>query len=1117
MTTCSLHFDPLRWVGDPVDVVTGALADDHRDFTLPGPWPLTWLRRYDTGSLDRRGAFGHGHSLALDASVRWVVDGLLDDLGDLFAFADDGANLLPCGPRTAEVRGQQIFVRDPGGDTHVFSGGAPDRPAHLTRIIRGAHAFDLQRDDAGRLVRVDDPVGARSLRITHRDDRIFDVQLVRPGAPTLALMRYAYSDAGDLVAALDHYGHRATFTYDAQHRMVARTDRRGYRFEYTYDDHGRCICARGHDDVQSVRLRYLPEARATVVTRADGGEWMYRYDEVGSITEILDPYGGARRFTHDPDGRLATETDPGGAPRSLIHAADGRRIAWRTAAGGLRPLTCPSGPLPHRTPATACAYELGEFVAVITARAPIASPGLRPLFLHGASNFSRLFPERDPRADCRRDPLGLLLAEERTDATPRRWFYDANGQFRRYLDHLGRQFAFEHTSWNHRTSATDPLGRTIAYAYSPTEQLVAVTDPAGNHHTYDYDLRDALVAVHHAGHLVETYTHDPAGNLVAKHDARGALLVRYAYGPDNLPVSRVLADGEEHRTTYDLYGRAVRREDDRHTLEFAYNPDGRRRLDRCNGRGVTHRFARGVLVETTILDRFVVRYRRPAPDVLEIEDPLGGRHTLEFGDGGAVTRHLACGVTELLHYDSAGRCLGKHLHLAEPRKPVWRRAFSLDAEGDLAAVDDSERGRHSFTYDGARQLASVTHPAGTDTYQYDRAGNLLSAPHLHATTIAAGNRLTACNSGEFTYDHRNNVATWTRDGRVRTFHRDALDRLRRIDGLDAPWSADYDPLGRRTRKTYGEHTTEYVWDTDRLAAELGPGDRLRIYVYVDDFAIVPFLCIDYPARDADPADGQPHYLVTDQRGAPVAALDAAGQRVWSADLAPYGLADTSGPLGLHLRFPGHLHDPETGLHYNRFRYYSPELGRYLEEDPAGVGGGLNLYAYTTNPLTQVDTRGLGCGDEDTPPKDKDEDGPKKKKPTDDEQGDSTTPKELSNSEHAKLLRANMKANPPGLKPPPYKNSAHHIVMSTSKDMADVRDHLAKHGVDINDWHNGVFLPFDKDTAAKHNTTAPEHQSIHSDKYKEAVRDRVMSAETKQEIQSTLRDIAREIENGTFPP
>src|SRR5439155_9976367 len=66
----------------------------------------------------------------------------------------------------------------------------------------------------------------------------------------------------------------------------------------------------------------------------------------------------------------------------------------------------------------------------------------------------------------------------------------------------------------------------------------------------------------------------------------------------------------------------------------------------------------------------------------------------------------------------------------------------------------------------------------------------------------------------------------------------------------------------------------------------------------------------------------------------------------------------------------HYFDRETGLHYNRFRYYSPELGRYLQSDPAGISGGLNLYAYSASPLSVVDVRGMTCTGEtkDTQPK-----------------------------------------------------------------------------------------------------------------------------------------------------
>jgi RHS repeat-associated protein len=81
--------------------------------------------------------------------------------------------------------------------------------------------------------------------------------------------------------------------------------------------------------------------------------------------------------------------------------------------------------------------------------------------------------------------------------------------------------------------------------------------------------------------------------------------------------------------------------------------------------------------------------------------------------------------------------------------------------------------------------------------------------------------------------------------------------------------------------------------------------------------------------------------------------------VWRARIDAYGTTRVDIGQGLHqpLRWPGHYWDTETGLHDNRFRTYSPELGRYLQSDPIGIEGGLNLYAYTNNPLNAVDLRG----------------------------------------------------------------------------------------------------------------------------------------------------------------
>src|SRR5262249_13913112 len=90
-------------------------------------------------------------------------------------------------------------------------------------------------------------------------------------------------------------------------RIVRMTDRNGYSFHYTYDAEGRCVEEHGDDGLHRVSHRYEPEHRRTVVTRADGGVWIYEYDEHQTLVAIQDPHGGRRTWTVAGDGRILEE------------------------------------------------------------------------------------------------------------------------------------------------------------------------------------------------------------------------------------------------------------------------------------------------------------------------------------------------------------------------------------------------------------------------------------------------------------------------------------------------------------------------------------------------------------------------------------------------------------------------------------------------------------------------------------------------------------------------------------------------------------------------------------------------------------------------------------------
>jgi RHS repeat-associated protein len=243
----------------------------------------------------------------------------------------------------------------------------------------------------------------------------------------------------------------------------------------------------------------------------------------------------------------------------------------------------------------------------------------------------------------------------------------------------------------------------------------------------------------------------------------------------------------------------------------------------------------------------------------------------------------------------------------------------------------------------------------------DSADNLLRQPGLHQVSLREGNRLRSVNGLEVTYNDRNHIGGRDSiDGAV-TYAYDSRDQLIQVETPRGIWTADYDALGRRTRKTWRGSVTEYYWNTDQLIAEVSGDGGVRVYVYADPLALTPILFVDYDSIESPPESGRRYIVFTDQIGTPRLVEDEAGAEVWRALIEPYGRVEIApnATIAFNLRFPGHYHDPETGLHYNRFRYYDPALGRYLQSDPWGITGGYNLYAYRPNPLQKVDVRGLG--------------------------------------------------------------------------------------------------------------------------------------------------------------
>ena len=225
-----------------------------------------------------------------------------------------------------------------------------------------------------------------------------------------------------------------------------------------------------------------------------------------------------------------------------------------------------------------------------------------------------------------------------------------------------------------------------------------------------------------------------------------------------------------------------------------------------------------------------------------------------------------------------------------------------------------------------------------------------------------GGVLKRIGSTEVEHDADGNLVKKTlADGAVWQYHWDANGRLMRVhrpDGQDVSFS--YDAFGRRLTKSFAGLTTEYIWDGDDLVHERvrqdGETGALTTWVF-EPGTFAPLAKIEGRKRFG---------IVTDHLGTPNVLTTEAGKIAWKAQLDIYGVVreetgvEAKEATANPWRYPGQYEDAETGLYYNRFRYYDPETGRYISEDPIGLAGGAGQYLYVHDAHWWTDPLGLAC-------------------------------------------------------------------------------------------------------------------------------------------------------------
>ncbi|MGW5284358.1 putative T7SS-secreted protein [Streptomyces collinus] len=815
------------------------------------------------------------------------------------------------------------------------------------------HAYEYAYDDADRCVAQGSTEGHMSLRLSYGErDPETGLRTTTAVNGQGAVRQYFVNDLHQIVAIVDPAGHTRRFTHDRFNRLLSETDAVGRTTSYRYDDLGN-LAETVRPDGRRTTFSYDARGLLTRVVRPDGSTVRQEFDDRGNRTSVADSAGGRTSFEYDEYGRLTSLSDEYGRVTEICCDAAGLPVEVRDHAGNVM------------------RYERDALGRVVSITDPVGATGEMEWSVEG-------------RITRRRNP----------DGTEETWTYDGEGNCLTHTDTIGGVTRFEYSGFDLLTARIEPDGSRYEFEYDKELRLTRVTNPQGPSWTYAYDAVGRLVTETDFGGRVSRYAYNAAGELVSRTNALGQVV---SFEHNELgQVVRKTVDGEVMTYSYDFTDQIAQAANAHTDLTLLRDRHGRLVSERIGDREVAYRYDES---------------GRPTARTT----PSGAVSTWEYDSTGRPFRLTADGRVIALEYDRVGREVGRRFGeslsvsrsfdamnrlisqaVDHARGRIQSRTYEYRADGSLLQVHDQLNGVRRYELDPAGRTTRVSGAGWAESYSYDALGNQLSAdwPGRQFGDDGCGDRAyrgaDLVRAGRIRYEHdaagRVVLRQKTRLSRKPDTWRyswDAEDRLTQVVTPDGTvWRYRYDALGRRVGKQRMAENgvdaleqVDFAWDGVSLCEQTtswgDSGDAVTVTWHLHGAeAVAQSERGTRATASQEEIDARFFAIVSDLSGSPCELVDESGEIAWRSQATNWGKLSWSVRSHAYtpLRFPGQYCDSETGLNYNYLRYYDPEVGQYVSQDPLGLAPAANPVGYVDRPSVLCDPLGLAPQKSPIPPK-----------------------------------------------------------------------------------------------------------------------------------------------------